>query len=142
MRHVEVVPRRRLVRPIVVVAALAAALAGCSPMGDQAVSASAGAVPPPAAAAAPEPAPASKFQGSVSSVDADGSAFVVSVRIVWTPVLEGRAHDRRVLVDGGTRWEPGSLRLNDVRVGEEIQVEADPAGDAWRASKIQLFDVD
>jgi hypothetical protein len=139
MRHVEVVLGRRLVRPMVVVAALAAALAGCSPMEDQAVSASAGVTPPPAVAA---PSPASKFQGSVRSVDAEGGGLVVSVWMVWTPVMDATAHDRRVLIDGATRWAPGDMRLGDVRIGEEVQVEGDPVGDDWRASKVQLFDVD
>lgn len=132
---------RRVARHLVVAAALSAALVSCGRMEDRAVSASAGALPPPASAL-PAPTAASKFQGSVTSVDADGAAFVVGVRIVWTPVLDATAHDRRVVVDPGTRWDPGVTSVRDLRVGDEVQVEADPAGDGWRASRVQLFDID
>jgi hypothetical protein len=137
MSEVGYATRRRAVRPLVLAAALSAVLAGCGGTDDLRVSAAL--APPPAAAS---PAPASKFQGSVTSVDADGRTFVVAVQIVWTPVMEATAHDRRVLVDAGTRWDAGPLSLTDLRPGEEVQVEADPAGDDWRASRVQLFDVD
>ncbi len=137
MAHVEVVSGSRLVQPFLVVAALAVALAGCGQVEDRSVSAAAARAPASAA-----PAPTSKFQGTVTSIDAEGSRFTVSVWMVWAPVMEARPHDRHVLVDGSTRWDPGELRLSDVRLGEEVQVEADPAGDDWRASKVALFDVD
>ena len=84
-----------------------------------------------------------KFQGSVTSVDAGAGALVMAVRIVWTPVLKAEPHERRVVVDPGTGWEPASVGLADVRVGEEIQVEAveTPAG-SWQALRVQLFDID
>ena len=78
----------------------------------------------------------------MTSVDAGGGSFVVAVWMVWAPVMEARTHERRVVVDAGTRWDLGALGVGDLRVGEEVQVEGDPAGGDWRASRVRLFDVD
>lgn len=93
------------------------------------------AVPPPAT---------TSFQGQVASVDANTGIVVVDVRIIWTPVLAADPHERKVLVDAQTRWEPASSPgLAGLRVGEEIQVEAVEAVEGvWPAVLVQLFDVE
>ena len=86
--------------------------------------------------------PATKFQGSVASVDAGAGALVVNVQIVWTPVLKAEPHERRVVVDAGTRWDRG-LSLSGLRPGDEVQVEAaDPVDGSWPALRVQLFDIE
>src|SRR5688572_27744164 len=70
----------------------------------------------PPAVPAPPP-PTTSFQGSVASVDADARILVVNVTIVWTPVIKGGAHERKVLVDHQTQWEPGPVALGDLLVG-------------------------
>jgi len=94
---------------------------------------------PPAAAAT------TSFQGQVASVDLGSGIAVVDVQIIWTPVLTAHRHERKVLVDAGTRWEPASPAsgLSGLKVGEEIQVEAVEAVEGvWPAVLVQLFDVD
>jgi hypothetical protein len=93
---------------------------------------------------APPPAsePATKFQGSVASVDAGAGVLFVDVKIVWTPVLKAEQEQRRVVVTPGTRWDRG-LTLAAVRLGDEVQVDAaDPVGDGWPALRVQVFDID
>lgn len=86
--------------------------------------------------------PATVFQGSVASVDAGAGVLVVDVTIVWTPVITAGGHERRVLVDAGTRWERG-LSLADLRAGDEVQVDAaDEEDDGWPALRVRLFDID
>ena len=95
-------------------------------------------VPPPG-----PPAPTTSFQGAVASVDIEAGAVVVAVQIVWTPVLKAHRHDRRVVVDAGTTWDPGSLGLAGLQVGEEVQVEAlDEVDGSWPALRVRRFDVD
>ena len=97
----------------------------------------------PAAAALPRPVHTSTFQGAVAEVDRQAGALVVDVRIVWAPVLEARAHERRVVVDAGTRWDPPSGGLSQLLVGQEVQVDGEDAGDgAWRAAQVSLLDID
>ena len=96
----------------------------------------------PPAVPAPVPEPATRFQGSVASVEAGAGALVVNVQIVWTPVLKAEAHQRRVVVDAGTRWDLG-MSLTAVRAGDEVQVDAaDPVDGTWPALRVQLFDID
>ena len=93
---------------------------------------------------APPPAsePATRFQGSVVSVDAGAGVLVVDVRIVWTPVLKAEQEERRVVVGAGTRWDHG-LSLAGLRGGDEVQVDAaDPVDGSWPALRVQLFDID
>jgi hypothetical protein len=120
----------------VAAAAVAGLLTACSGGERLAVT---GAVPPPAA----PPAAASTFQGAVASVDAGAGTMVVAVQIVWRPTVEARSEDRRVIVDGTTAWGSTPLRLGDLHVGEQVQVDANPTPDgAWRAVRVQLFDID
>ncbi len=98
-----------------------------------------GGLPP---APPPVTEPATTFQGSVASVDTDDGVLLVDVTIVWTPVITAGGHERRVLVDAGTRWERG-LRLAGLRVGDEVQVDAaDEVDDGWPALRVRLFDID
>jgi hypothetical protein len=93
---------------------------------------------------APPPAsgPATRFQGSVVSVDAGAGVLVVDVSIVWTPVITAGGDERRVVVGAGTRWDQG-LSLAGLRAGEEVQVDAaDPVDGSWPALRVQLFDID
>jgi hypothetical protein len=93
---------------------------------------------------APPPAsePATRFQGSVVSVDAGAGVVVVNVSIVWTPVIAAGGDERRVLVGAGTRLDHG-VTLAGLRAGEEVQVEAaDPVDGSWPALRVQLFDID
>lgn len=97
----------------------------------------------PAAAAFPRPAASSTFQGAVRAVDAQAGALVVAVEIVWAPVIEARAQERQVVVDSRTRWDPGPGGLSRLRVGDEVQVDAEDALDGtWRAVRITLVDLD
>lgn len=95
---------------------------------------------PPAA----PPVETTSFQGQVASVDAARGVVVVDVQIIWSPVLTADRHERKVLVDASTRWEPASPSgLAGLRVGEEIQVEAVEAVEGvWPALRVQVFDVD
>lgn len=127
--------RASLVAAAVLLAVLAV---GCSDGERVAVTAGA----PPAGAAPAAPA-ASSFQGSVTSVDTDAGSLVVAVKIVWTPKIEARAEDRRVVVDGATGWQPATLGLANLHAGDEVQVDADPGwGDTWRAVRVRLFDIE
>ena len=97
---------------------------------------------PPAVPPAP-PALTTSFQGAVAAVDAEAGIVVVDVSIVWTPVIKGGAHERRVLVDHQTHWDPAPVALGDLRVGGEVQVEAlDAVEGVWQAVKVQLLDID
>jgi hypothetical protein len=96
------------------------------------------AVPPPAAEV-----PTTSFQGQVASVDTDSGVVTMAVQIVWTPVLKAEPHERKVLIDGQTRWDPAPRALAALRVGEELQVEAVEAVEGvWPAVKVQLLDID
>lgn len=97
----------------------------------------------PAATASPRPAATSTFQGAVSAVDAQAGALVVAVEIVWAPVIEARAQERQVMVVSRTRWDPGPGDLSRLRVGDEVQVDAEDALDGtWRAVRIIVVDLD
>ena len=130
--------RRSPRRLLVATALLSATLLACSRAEEIQVGASG---LPPAVPAASEPA--TRFQGSVASIDVAAGRVVVDVQIVWTPVLKAERHERRVRIDAGTRWEPASVGLAGLRVGEEVQVEAAEAVDGiWPALRVQLFDID
>lgn len=92
------------------------------------------------------PAPSKRttsFQGQVAAVDAGNGIVTMAVQIVWTPVLRAEPHERKVLVDGQTRWDPAPRLLSDLRVGEELQVVAvDAVEGVWPAVKVQLLDID
>lgn len=93
---------------------------------------------------APPPAsePATRFQGSVASVDAGAGVMVLDVKIVWTPVLKAEHEQRRVVVSSGTQWD-GGLTVAGVRAGDEIQVDAaDPVDGSWPALRVQVFDIE
>jgi hypothetical protein len=93
--------------------------------------------PPP-----PASEPATRFQGSVVSVDAGAGVVVVNVSIVWTPVISAGGEERRVTVGPGTRWDHG-VTLAGLRAGEEVQVDAaHPVDGSWPALRVQLFDID
>ena len=93
---------------------------------------------PPAVPAGP--APATSFQGEVASFDAGTGVMVVDVGIVWTPVMNADRHQRKVLVDAHTRWDPSPAEL---RAGDAVQVEAlDEVEGIWPAVKLQLLDID
>jgi hypothetical protein len=88
----------------------------------------------------PPAADVSSFQGAVAAVDSASGEVTVAVQIVWTPQIKAEPHERRVIVDHDTRWDP--VR-SDLQVGEDIQVRAQPTDDGrWRALQIQLFDLD
>ncbi|MGI8807655.1 MAG: DUF5666 domain-containing protein [Acidimicrobiales bacterium] len=115
---------------------LSAALVACGQGGQVEVTA-------PAAAATPQPAAMSTFQGPVAAVDPIAGTLVVAVAMVWAPVMEARAHERRVFVDRRTQWEPGPGDLSRLLVGDEVQVEAEDVLDGtWRAVKVLLLDID
>lgn len=87
--------------------------------------------------------PTTSFQGQVAAVDASNGIVTMAVQIVWTPVLRAEPHERKVLVDGQTRWDPAPRLLSDLRVGEELQVDAvDAVEGVWPAVKVQLLDID
>lgn len=88
------------------------------------------------------PAPATSFQGQVASVDAGTGLVVVAVQIIWTPVLRAEAHERTVLVDPQTRWDPAPVGLASL-VGTEVQVDAaEEVEGVWPALRLQLLDID
>jgi len=130
--------RRSPTRLLVATALLSATLLACGRSAPVEVAVSGlPPAPPPAAAE-----PATVFQGSVASVDAGAGVVVVDVTIVWTPVITAGGHERRVLVDAGTRWERG-LTLAGLRAGDEVQVDAaDEVDDGWPALRVRLFDID
>lgn len=128
--------RRRAGR-LVAVGLLSALLAGCGGTVEQV---EAGA---PEQVVAPRPAVRSTFQGAVTAVDFEAGTMVVGVEIIWAPVLEPRSHDRQVVVDALTQWEPAPGGISQVQAGEEVQVEAEDTLDGtWRATRILLLDVD
>ena len=128
---------RRATRPLLAIALLSSFAVGCGR--GQPVEAGAGGLPPPVAA---PPAPTSSFQGAVAAYDRDAGDLVVAVQIVWTPVLKADRHDRRVVVDAHTRWEPASGQ-GDLAIGDEVQVEGEgPVDGRWRAVRVQLLDID
>ena len=139
-----VVRRARWTRTAKVIAGaalLSGLLMACGRGGAQLTVAGAGL--PPALPVPSPPAPTTSFQGSVASVDAASGLMVVDVQIVWTPAIQAGAHQRRVLVDGQTRWEPAPAPLDDRLVGGEVQVEAlDAVEGVWPAVKLQLLDID
>lgn len=127
---------RRRTRPLVAVAALLSTVVlGCGRAQQVQV------VAAPVPVTAP-PVPTSSSQGTVTAFDRASGHLVVAVKIVWTPVLKADRHDREVVVDPGTRWDP-STAAADVLVGDEVQVEAEEAMEGrWRAVRIQLLDID
>ena len=128
---------RQALSRLLVAGALSALLVACGRTQPMEVAVSG--LPP---APPPSSEPATKFQGSVASVDAGAGALVVNVQIVWTPVLEADPHERRVVVGAATRWDRG-LSLSGLRVGDEVQVEAtDPVDGSWPALRVQLFDIE
>ena len=121
------------------VGVLAALVVSCSRV--QSVEVRASGLPPVSSTVPAEPA--EKFQGSVAAVDAAHDDFVVSVRIIWTPVVKAAREDRRVTVGPQTRWVPTTAGLAQLRGGDEVQVEAVSLPDGtWQARTVQLFDVD
>lgn len=89
------------------------------------------------------PGPTTSFQGQVAAVDAGNGIVTMAVQIIWTPVLKAEPHERKVLVDGQTRWDPAPRPLSELRVGEELQVEAVGAVEGiWPAVKVLLLDID
>lgn len=87
--------------------------------------------------------PVSSFQGQVAAVDAQVGEILVAVQIVWAPVMKAGAHERRVLVDPHTRWDPPQVTLAGLRAGEEVQIKALDSDDGtWRAVEVQLIDID
>jgi hypothetical protein len=136
---------KRPARPLAVAGLLAVLLAGCGRVTTMEVSAlSSPPTQPPAQAPAPVPEGAvSSFQGQVAAIDARVGEIVVAVSMVWTPVFEAGAHERRVVLDPHTAWEPLENTIDLLHVGDEVQVTAVEASDgSWRASKVQLFDID
>lgn len=98
---------------------------------------------PPAPPVPAPPAPTTIFQGTVASVDPATGIVAVDVHIVWAPAIQGGAHQRRVLVDRATRWDPAPAALSDRLVGADVQVEAlDAVEGVWPALKVQLVDID
>lgn len=96
----------------------------------------------PPAPSPPASEPATRFQGSVVSVDAGAGVVVVNVSIVWTPVIAAGGEERRVIVGPRTHWDHG-VNLAGLRAGEEVQVDAgDPMDGSWPALRVQLFDVE
>ncbi len=134
--------RRRGVSLVAVVLS-AALLAGC---GDRVERVEVSAPDPIAAPRSAEPTTSTStatFQGAVTAVDRATGTVVVAVTIVWAPVLEARAHERRVRIDRQTAWEPGPGDISRLAVGEEIQVDAEDGPDGtWRAVKVLLMDID
>lgn len=99
--------------------------------------------PAPAPRPGPGPGPTTIFQGAVASVDPATGIMAVDVHIVWTPAIQAGAHQRRVLVDRATRWDPAPAPLSDRLVGADVQVEAlDAVEGIWPAVKVQLVDID
>jgi hypothetical protein len=78
----------------------------------------------------------------VAAFDRDAGHLLVAVQMVWTPVMKADRHDRQVVVDPQTRWDPGSGG-RELAIGDEVQVEAeDPVDGRWRAVRVQLLDID
>ena len=87
--------------------------------------------------------PLSTFQGEVADVDPPAGELVLDVHIVWVPLAKTEPHQRVVVVDSKTRWDPAPGGIGQLRRGEVIQVEAEDATDGtWRAMKVQLLDID
>ena len=132
---------RRAMRPLVAVAVLSSFVLGCG----RAEQVEVVAAPLPVSAAPAVLAPAastSSFQGPVTAFDRAAGHLTVAVHIVWTPVLKADRHDREVLIDPSTIWDP-STAAADVLIGDEVQVEAEDAADGrWRAVRVQLLDID
>ena len=127
---------RRATRPLVAVALLSTFVLGCGRSEQVQVGT---AFPTPVSA---PPAATSSFQGAVTAFDRAIGHLTVAVQIVWTPVIKADRHEREVVIDPGTRWDP-STGLLDVLVGDEVQVEAvDAADGTWRAVTVQLLDID
>lgn len=130
--------RRSSTRLLVAAALLSATLLACGRAAP--VELTATGLPP--ATPPPTSEPATRFQGSVVSVDSGAGVLVVDVSIVWTPVLKAEQEQRRVVVTPGTRWDRG-LTLAGVRLGDEVQVDAaDPVDGTWSALRVQVFDID
>lgn len=127
---------RRATESLLAVALLSTVLFACGRAGDVQV----GTAFPAFATPVPvPPAATSSFQGAVTAFDPDAGQLTVAVQIVWTPVIKADRHERQVLVDPGTRWEPST----DVMIGDEVQVEAaDPVDGLWPAVRVQLLDID
>ena len=127
---------RRATRPLVAVALLSTLVLGCGRSEPVEVSAAA-----PLPVSAP-PAATTSFQGAVTAFDRAAGHLTVAVKIVWTPVLKADRHDREVVVDADTLWDP-STAAADVLVGDEVQVESTDAVDGrWPAVRVQLLDID
>jgi hypothetical protein len=129
-------------RALVLAGVLGALVTACGRAHVQTVEVSA-----PPAMTAPLPVPLSgpleTFQGEVAEVDPVAGTILVDVQIVWAPTFKAEPHQRQVVADSQTRWEPGPSRITDLRVGEAVQVKGEGAPDGtWRAREIQLFDVD
>ncbi len=143
MVQVQGASARRRGEALLVVVLAAALLAGC---GERVAQVEVSAPDPIAAPRPVDPtisASVTTFQGAVAAVDRATGTVVVDVQIVWAPVLEARAHERRVRIDSETAWEPGPGNISRLRVGEEIQVDADEGLDGtWRAVKVLLMDID
>ena len=119
----------------------AAVLVGC--ISADRVEVSTGGVPPASAPSTVPVKPGEKFQGAVAAVDVDANELTVTVGIVWTPAVKAVSEDRRVVVGSATRWTPAAVGLGQLRVGEEVQVEAVALPDGtWQARQVQLFDLD
>lgn len=132
---------RRAMRPLVALASLSSFVLGCARAEHVEVVAAPRPVSGPPAVSAPA-GPTSSFQGPVTAFDRSGGHLTVAVHIVWTPVLEADRHDREVLIEPSTVWDP-STAAADVLIGDEVQVEAEDAADGrWRAVRIQLLDID
>lgn len=102
---------------------------------------------PAAAASAPIPAapsgPVETFQGEVAEVDAVAGQIVVDVQMVWAPTFKSEPHQRVVIFDSTTRWDPAPSGITGLRVGENVQIKGEGGPDGtWRAFEIQLFDID
>ena len=129
--------RRSHGRLLVASALLSAALLSCGRTAP--VEVTAAGLPP---APPPVSEPATRFQGSVVSVDAGAGVLVVDVSIVWTPVISAGGEERRVVVGAGTRWDQG-VTLAALHAGEEVQIDAgDPVDGSWPALRVQLFDIE
>ena len=98
---------------------------------------------PPRPATSVPAGPVSTFQGEVAAVDPPAGQIVVDVQIVWVPLTKTEPHQRVVVIDSHTGWEPAPAGITGLRVGDDVQVDAEDTGDGtWRALKLQLFDID
>ena len=131
--------RRSPMRLLVASALLSATMLACGRSAPLEVAVSGLPPAPPSAS----PGPTTSFQGQVAAVDAGNGIVTMAVQIIWTPVLKAEPHERKVLIDGQTRWDPAPRPLSELRVGEELQVDAvDAVEGIWPAVKIQLLDID